>query len=79
MTVWNQIAPEYGSNLWNEALNKRLGTQVILLFDHFNEMPLFIETINGPNTVEAAARYNKFLVYKLFKVDQILSLQRLTF
>lgn len=32
MTVWNQIAPEYGSNLWNEALNKRLGTQVIYKF-----------------------------------------------
>ncbi|KAH7546689.1 hypothetical protein FEM48_Zijuj01G0228300 [Ziziphus jujuba var. spinosa] len=27
MTVWNQFQPEYASNLWNEALNKRLGTQ----------------------------------------------------
>ncbi|KAH0651509.1 hypothetical protein KY285_031624 [Solanum tuberosum] len=33
MTVWNQIAPEYGSNLWNEALNKRLGTQNLSLPD----------------------------------------------
>ncbi|MCD7472379.1 hypothetical protein HAX54_013607 [Datura stramonium] len=31
MTVWNQIQPEYGSNLWNEALNKRLGTQNLSL------------------------------------------------
>ncbi|KAK4781728.1 hypothetical protein SAY86_015830 [Trapa natans] len=27
MTVWNQIQPAYAANLWNEALNKRLGTQ----------------------------------------------------
>lgn len=28
MTVWNQIQPDYAANLWNEALNKRLGTEV---------------------------------------------------
>jgi hypothetical protein len=28
MTVWNHIQPEYAANMWNEALNKRLGTQV---------------------------------------------------
>ncbi|KAG6685740.1 hypothetical protein I3842_12G127500 [Carya illinoinensis] len=28
MTVWNQIQPEYAANMWNEALNKRLGSQV---------------------------------------------------
>ncbi|XP_019249828.1 PREDICTED: uncharacterized protein LOC109228993 isoform X2 [Nicotiana attenuata] len=27
MTVWNQLQPAYASNMWNEALNKRLGTQ----------------------------------------------------
>ncbi|KAM0997533.1 hypothetical protein ACFX13_007508 [Malus domestica] len=27
MTVWNQIQPAYAANMWNEALNKRLGTQ----------------------------------------------------
>ncbi|KAL8226482.1 hypothetical protein R6Q57_016314 [Mikania cordata] len=27
MTVWNQLQPEYAANIWNEALNKRLGTQ----------------------------------------------------
>ncbi|XP_024018597.1 uncharacterized protein LOC21400803 [Morus notabilis] len=27
MTVWNQIQPSYAANLWNEALNKRLGTE----------------------------------------------------
>ena len=25
------MRPEYASNLWNEALNKRLGTQVLQL------------------------------------------------
>lgn len=29
MTVWNQLQPEYAANMWNEALNKRLGTKVV--------------------------------------------------
>lgn len=28
MTVWTQMAPAYAGNMWSEALNKRLGTQV---------------------------------------------------
>lgn len=31
MTVWNQMRPAYAANLWNEALNKRLGTQDLAL------------------------------------------------
>ncbi|KAF6168021.1 hypothetical protein GIB67_011406 [Kingdonia uniflora] len=27
MTVWNHIQPAYAANMWNEALNKRLGTE----------------------------------------------------
>ncbi|KAL4566818.1 hypothetical protein LXL04_030943 [Taraxacum kok-saghyz] len=27
MTIWNKVQPEYAANIWNEALNKRLGTQ----------------------------------------------------
>ncbi|KAE9456554.1 hypothetical protein C3L33_11590, partial [Rhododendron williamsianum] len=27
MTVWNHVQPAYAANMWNEALNKRLGTQ----------------------------------------------------
>ncbi|EYU19247.1 hypothetical protein ABFS82_13G170100 [Erythranthe guttata] len=27
MTVWTQMKPAYAGNIWNEALNKRLGTQ----------------------------------------------------
>ncbi|KAI4321945.1 hypothetical protein MLD38_035267 [Melastoma candidum] len=33
MTVWNQIQPAYAANLWNEALNKRLGTEGLELPD----------------------------------------------
>ncbi|KAM7279306.1 hypothetical protein ACFE04_006440 [Oxalis oulophora] len=33
MTVWNQLKPAYASNLWNEALNKRLGTKGLELPD----------------------------------------------
>lgn len=28
MTIWSQLQPEYAANMWNEALNKRLGTKV---------------------------------------------------
>ncbi|RRT44475.1 hypothetical protein B296_00054828, partial [Ensete ventricosum] len=27
MTMWNKLQPAYAANMWNEALNKRLGTQ----------------------------------------------------
>ncbi|KAK3027956.1 hypothetical protein RJ639_039423 [Escallonia herrerae] len=33
MTVWNQMQPAYAANMWNEALNKRLGTQGLSLPD----------------------------------------------
>lgn len=28
MTIWSQLQPAYAANMWNEALNKRLGTKV---------------------------------------------------
>ena len=28
MTIWTRIQPGYAANMWNEALNKRLGTEV---------------------------------------------------
>ncbi|KAI3986661.1 hypothetical protein MKX01_014199 [Papaver californicum] len=31
MTVFNQLQPAYAANIWNEALNKRLGTQNLSL------------------------------------------------
>ncbi|RZS11739.1 hypothetical protein BHM03_00043098 [Ensete ventricosum] len=31
MTMWNKLQPAYAANMWNEALNKRLGTQVCCL------------------------------------------------
>ncbi|XVF77508.1 hypothetical protein PTKIN_Ptkin14bG0050100 [Pterospermum kingtungense] len=33
MTVWSKMQPEYAANMWNEALNKRLGTQGLDLPD----------------------------------------------
>ncbi|XP_056167555.1 uncharacterized protein LOC130138202 [Syzygium oleosum] len=33
MTVWNQLRPSYATNLWNEALNMRLGTEGLDLPD----------------------------------------------
>ncbi|XP_060209159.1 uncharacterized protein LOC132636351 [Lycium barbarum] len=33
MTVWNHLQPAYAANMWNEALNKRLGTQGLGLPD----------------------------------------------
>ena len=29
MTVWSKMQPDYAANMWNEALNKRLGTKVL--------------------------------------------------
>jgi hypothetical protein len=29
ITMWTRLQPDYASNMWNEALNKRLGTEVI--------------------------------------------------
>jgi len=31
MTVWSRLQPDYAANMWNEALNKRLGTQDLAL------------------------------------------------
>ncbi|KAL0688607.1 hypothetical protein Bca4012_088284 [Brassica carinata] len=33
MTVWSKIQPDYAANMWNEALNKRLGTEGLDLPD----------------------------------------------
>jgi hypothetical protein len=30
--MWTRVQPAYAANMWNEALNKRLGTEVLLLF-----------------------------------------------
>ncbi|XVE50604.1 hypothetical protein DITRI_Ditri01bG0176700 [Diplodiscus trichospermus] len=44
MTVWSKMQPEYAANMWNEALNKRLGTQGLDLPD------ILVETEkNGPS------------------------------
>lgn len=28
MSMWTRLQPAYAANMWNEALNKRLGTEV---------------------------------------------------
>ena len=28
MSMWTRVQPAYAANMWNEALNKRLGTEV---------------------------------------------------
>ncbi|KAI9186175.1 hypothetical protein LWI28_014411 [Acer negundo] len=33
MTVWSKMQPDYAANMWNEALNKRLGTEDLDLPD----------------------------------------------
>ncbi|XP_022888423.1 uncharacterized protein LOC111403961 isoform X2 [Olea europaea var. sylvestris] len=34
MTIWTQFQPAYAVKIWNEALNKRLGTQTLRSVDH---------------------------------------------
>jgi hypothetical protein len=44
--MWTRLQPDYASNMWNEALNKRLGTEVlsipirVLLIVYQDQMPL---------------------------------------
>lgn len=40
ITMWTRLQPDYASNMWNEALNKRLGTEVIKVSSVF---PFFQE------------------------------------
>lgn len=40
MSMWTRLQPVYAANMWNEALNKRLGTEVcrlllILILPHW--------------------------------------------
>lgn len=35
------MQPAYAANMWNEALNKRLGTEVIFLISRLN-LPCFL-------------------------------------
>lgn len=51
MTVWNHLQPAYAANMWNEALNKRLGTKVMFLYNHIHEMLLFFEIKTVDNTL----------------------------
>lgn len=30
MSMWTRMQPAYAANMWNEALNKRLGTEVYI-------------------------------------------------
>lgn len=30
MSMWTRVQPAYAANMWNEALNKRLGTEVVM-------------------------------------------------
>lgn len=31
MSMWTRVQPAYAANMWNEALNKRLATEVYIL------------------------------------------------
>lgn len=35
MSMWTRLQPDYSANMWNEALNKRLGTEVSLLIEYY--------------------------------------------
>lgn len=41
MSMWTRMQPAYAANMWNEALNMRLGTEVIVPFLKF----IFLRTI----------------------------------
>lgn len=41
ITMWTRLQPDYASNMWNEALNKRLGTEVIKVSSPFHSFQEF--------------------------------------
>lgn len=41
MSMWTRLQPAYAANMWNEALNKRLGTEVIVLSSRSFVLPLW--------------------------------------
>nr|GMC76548.1 uncharacterized protein LOC109188125 [Ipomoea batatas] len=49
MTIWNHVRPAYAANLWNEALNKRLGTKVVFVLNNLYRM--FLTCIYLPRQV----------------------------
>lgn len=42
MSMWTRMQPSYAANMWNEALNKRLGTEVILRTPVIDVLSLFL-------------------------------------
>ncbi|KDO82635.1 hypothetical protein CISIN_1g0101752mg, partial [Citrus sinensis] len=43
MSMWTRVQPAYAANMWNEALNKRLGTEKLLFLLH-----LFLSGFRSP-------------------------------
>lgn len=58
MSMWTRMQPSYAANMWNEALNKRLGTEVylnvVLQYKHvyMNIFPLISFTLCGTNLTQ---------------------------
>ncbi|BBG94138.1 hypothetical protein Prudu_002349 [Prunus dulcis] len=40
MSMWTRMQPAYAANMWNEALNKRLGTESL-----FNLLSVFTRSL----------------------------------
>ncbi|CAN1242917.1 hypothetical protein LINPERPRIM_LOCUS5502 [Linum perenne] len=52
MTIWSQMQPTYAANMWNEALNKRLGTEVLTcLFSYVDFISFSCESTKRYNLV----------------------------
>jgi len=48
MSTWTRVQPACAANMWNEALNKRLGTEVSMLpLLWLNNITIMLNAISG--------------------------------
>ena len=48
MSMWTRVQPAYAANMWNEALSKRLGTEVSMLpLLWLNNITIMLNAISG--------------------------------
>jgi hypothetical protein len=55
MSMWTRLQPVYAANMWNEALNKRLGTEVCRLL-LILILPLWVLGIHKIILIQASVR-----------------------
>ena len=65
MSMWTRVQPAYATNMWNEALNKRLGTEVSMLpLLWLNNITIMLNAISGVDFIAII----EFLILSLIHI-----------